>query len=468
MEHADAPPTGSIKRRLIDLSLLFASKSGAIIVGLLILPLFNRMLGPNLFGVVALIFSLQAFLLMLDFGMSTMVGRDLAVTDATPAQRYATWRAAEWAITFAYALLTLPAVLAAQLWGGPLDAGGALACMALFWSLTVQNIGQSALLARQRFAQAALIQMTGVLARNGLTAMALAWISPSLTCFAITQAAVAAAQMVVTRWRCIAVLRPEKRSRGKEGIKGEFAFALTLLRRGRPLVLFGLAGAAVMQLDKVIVSSLISYRDLAPYFLAATFCLTPLSVLAGPVAQFFQPRLLRAISAAEPTQTNSTLVQFIRSITACALLPTAAIWLLREPLIALWLPHSPDAALVVRYSTVLLPGVAIGAMGYVPFIMLVAHQDYRFQARFSLLLTIVTLTAVLVAALQGSVLAVCVVYSIYHTASTLGSWWRCIRLDTTKSGVAAAAARHAAIATLLLIGGTGCLATLTARSGFFS
>lgn len=450
---------------MIELGLLYASKSGAIVVGLLILPLFNRLLGQELFGLVALIFSLQAFLVVLDFGMSTMVGRDLAVADATLAQRYATWRAAEAAISLVYAAILPFAVLGAWLWNGELGPAGALACLVLFWSLTLQNIGQSALLARHRFTTAALIQVGGVLARNGLTALALTWIAPSLFCFVITQAVIALLQMLVTRWSCLAVLRPAAphddasphwRSRVSE-----------LLRTGQPLMLFGLAGAAVMQIDKVIVSALISPRELAPYFLAATFCLTPLSVLAAPVAQFFQPRLVRAASGSDRSATQQILQRFIGGLAICALVPTAAIWLLRDPLIALWLHQAPEASRVAQYSAVLLPGIAVGALGYVPYIILVSQQDYQFQARFSVLLTALTLGAALAAAFAGSVLTICVVYTLYHCASTAGSWWRCIHLGAAGPGVAAKAASQAVIGLLLVIGGTGCLAALAAKSGFF-
>lgn len=455
----------SNRRRLIDLGLLYASKSGAVVVGLLILPLFNRMLGPDLFGVVALIFTLQAFLLLLDFGMSTVVGRDLAVVDATTSQRYTTWRAAEWVISLIYAALILPVLLATWAWSGPLSPAGALGCLVLFWSLTLQNIGQNALLARHRFTEAASIQVTGVLARNGLTAIALAWISPTLTCFAVVQAAASVAQMLATRWRCIKILRPKPVGCVRSALRER---ANALLRTGRPLMLFGLSGAAVMQLDKVIVSGLVSPRDLAPYFLAATFCLAPISVLAAPVAQFFQPRIVRAISSTDTTMTRRALIQFNYYIAACALLPTAAIWLLRETLIAQWLHHSSDVTLVVQYSAVLLPGIAIGSLGYVPYTVLVARQDYLFQARFSIVMTTLTLSAVMVAAYQGSVLAVCIVYALYHITSTIGSWWRCIRLGAGGSGVAAAGAQQAALLTLLVIFGAVSLAATGAKFALFN
>jgi O-antigen/teichoic acid export membrane protein len=402
---------------------------------------------------------------MLDFGMAVMVGRDLAAAESTASQRYTTWRAAEWVVSLIYASLTVPALLATWYLGGQLGVLEVLACIGLFWALTLQNIGQNALLARRRFAEAAVIQVVGLLARHGLTAIFLIWIAPSLTCFITTQSAVAVVQMLVTRWRCIAELRPCTLERGQ--LAAMSATGNTLLRAGRSLMLFGLAGAAVMQLDKVIVSGLMSPRELGVYFLATTFCMTPISVLAAPVAQFFQPRLVLSFSSGNRAATQRTLKQFIGAIALCALVPTGLIWLLLEPLVALWLQNVPDVAQVVVYSSVLLPGVAIGALGYVPYTLLIARQDYDFQARYSAVLTLATLTAALFAAMQGSVLVICVVYALYHSVSTIGSWWRCIQLETGGNRFSATGAQIAVITILLVFGGTVCLAVVAAQFNLF-
>lgn len=452
------------RRRLIDLAMLYISKSGSVVVGLLILPFFNRELGPDLFGVVALILSLQALLLMLDFGMAVMVGRDLAAAELTASQRYTTWRGAEWAISLIYAVFTLPALLVTWFLSEQLGVLDVLACIIFFWALTLQNIGQNALLARHRFVEAALIQAVGLLARHGLTAILLIWIAPSLTCFIYTQSAVAVVQMLVTRWRCIREIRPRTLERGHVAMR---AAGNALLHAGRSLMLLGLAGAAVMQLDKVIVSGLMSPRELGAYFLASSFCMTPISVFAAPVAQFFQPRLVRSYSSDDRTATQRTLKRFIGAIALCALVPAGLIWLLREPLVALWLHNAPDAGQVVVYSAVLLPGVAIGALGYVPYTLLTARQDYEFQARYSAVLTLATLAAALLAALQGSVLAICVVYALYHSVSTIGSWCRCIQLDAGEGKIAATGARLTAISILLTFGGTVCLAAVASQFNLF-
>ena len=448
------------RRRLIDLGLLYLSKSGAILAGLLILPFFNSQLGPDLFGIVALILSLHAFLLFVDFGMATMVGRDLAIAETTALQRYATWRAAESVISLFYLALAAIALIASWLWGGMLSSLEILSCSLLFWALTLQNIGQSALLARHQFAVTAVLQITGVLVRHGLTALMLLWIAPTLTCFIVTQSVVAVVQMLLTRWRCILELKP---TTSKLVLFDISIRAKDMLLAGRPLMVFGLAGAAVMQLDKVIISGLMSPRELGPYFLATTFCITPISVLAAPVAQFFQPRLVNAFSGADPVAMQSTINKYIGSLALFTLIPAGMLWLLREPLIGLWLRHADHTTLVVQYSTLLLPGVAIGSLGYIPYSILIAKQDYGFQARLSLSLTVITLFATLVAALQNSILTVCIIYALYHSISTVSSWLRCILHNAGGRCIAAAGAKYAAILTVIVITTVFFLETIAAQ-----
>lgn len=80
--------------------------------------------------------------------------------------------------------------------------------------------------------------------------------------------------------------------------------------------------------------------------------------------------------------------------------------------------------IIANYVAILLPGLAIGAFGFVPYSQLIYAKDYRFQAVMSACLTVVTLLLATVAAVGKNVEAVCYVYSAYHTASTVVSWIR--------------------------------------------
>lgn len=412
---------------ILNLAMLYISKLGAIVVGLLILPQFNRLLGPEQFGAVAVILSVQALLLTLDLGTSTLVGRDVAAHAERSGVAAGTWVAGKDLLTAAYLAITPLVCLCTLAFRGPLSLVDVIACVVLCWALTLQNLGQTALLAARRFAAAGVLQLGGVTSRALLTLWVLQVFEPTLSNFVLAQAACAVLHWVATRLACKQLFGIPAEATG--GLRGRAARALHMARRGAPLALFGLAGAAVMQLDKPIVSALASAADTAPYYLATVLCLAPLSTLAGPVAQFYQPRLIRALTGTDDQAVRTCLKSFTTVLVLITFLPSALLWLLREPIATAWLGTAGPHAQVAHYAAILLPGVAVGALGYLPYSILVARQDFRFQAAASTGMTILTLAAAAWMAHRGRVDGVCWVYAGYHCLSTLVSWLRCIQLD---------------------------------------
>ena len=410
---------------LINLALLYASKSGAIVVGMFILPWYQRLLGVEAFGVVAMVFSLQAFLVMLDLGTSTLVGRDVATNQNNQAHLI-TWRAASLILHMVYFGLLIVGVFANAALSMPISPLLIVLCIVFFWSLTVNNVGQSALLAKRRYAISGSIQVVGVLSRAMISLAALTFIGPNLTTFFATQALTAVVQMMVTSWFCRRAMGPANRPADFNALRARM---LELARHGRSLVLFGLAGAAVLQLDKVIIPLFISPAALSPYFLASALCLTPISVLAGPINQYYFPRVVESISNGDAAQTGELLRTLTLALVAAVSIPSALLWLGRDPIINMWLHHQPIASEVIRYFEILLPGVALGALGYVPYNILIAHQDYRMHAILSAAMTIITLLAAAISAAGGSIFGVCWVYAGYHSLSAVVIWLRATRLE---------------------------------------
>ena len=407
-------------KRLLDLGLLYASKSGGVIVGVFVLPWYQRLLGPDAFGLVALILSLQAFLLMLDLGTSTLVGRDVAITKNARGHLL-TWRAAVCLLHIVYSGLLILAISVNVFFDSPLPTLQVVLCTVLFWSLTVQNVGQSALLAKRQYAVAGSIQVVGVLGRAAITIFVLTHVSAELEKFLLAQAFISVVQMMVTSWFCRKALAQENQP---FNIRMTHAQIVAIARRGAPLVLFGLSGAAVLQLDKIIIPMFVSPAALASYFLASALCLAPISVLAGPVNQYFFPGIIESINNQDAEQTLKHLKRLIFFICAVVAIPSVILWLGREPIVNMWLHQQPISSEVVRYVEILLPGIALGALGYVPFNILVAHEDYRAHSLLSAGMTVITLAATALAAAFGSILVVCWIYSSYHALSCVMTWWR--------------------------------------------
>jgi O-antigen/teichoic acid export membrane protein len=377
-------------------------------------------------------------------GAFTLVGRDLAISN--PQESWVTWRAAELMLHCIYAIFIVGALCALFLTSSDLPPQQVILCVVLFWALTIQNVGQAALFAKKKFALAGGIQIVGVLFRAALTLVALTYFGATLENFFLVQATAAAGQMLVTSRFCESILSFKGLERDTRVVRRRLS---DLLWRGRPLVLLGISGAAVLQLDKVIIPLFLSTAELTPYFLASALCFTPISVLAGPINQYFFPGIVNSINQKKSEETLQKLKQLILAIFLGVAVPSAILWLGRDAIVNAWLHHQPVAAEVVKYVEVLLPGVALGALGYVPYNILIALEDYKMQAFMSASITLATLSATVLAASSGNVLAICWIYALYHSLSAVASWVRASYL--IEASATNYAVRSAHFASMLLL-----------------
>jgi O-antigen/teichoic acid export membrane protein len=411
-----------------NVAALYLGKTSGVIIAFIFLPLYNRLLGPESFGVVAVILSLQALLVMMDLGMSTLVSRDISLEQRDTSSLITLIRTAEISLTGFYALVIFGVACTKLVGVMPgLSWWTVIGSIVLFWLLVMQNLHYIALLARKDYLIGSFVQVIGTLARASATAYVLAEISATLSAFIATQVILAAIHFVVTRNRCLARIKPSGVTVAK-AFKPSFTDGYLLVKEGRALVIFSAAGAAVMQLDKPLVSALVSPASVAPYFLATTLCMVPISILAGPVSQYFQPKLLASSVNGNADATLYILKRFLLSIVVVTGLPTIVFWLYRVPLIDLWLGQFASNAIIARYVGILLPGAALGALGFVPYALLLCAKDFKFQAFLSIGLTLATLMAAALSANAQSIELVCVVYAVYHTTSTMGSWIRATKL----------------------------------------
>lgn len=410
-------------RQSAGLLSLYGSRVAGIVVALLFLPLYSRLLGAHDFGIVAMILSGQVLMAMLDLGMANLVARDLAAT-AEPGRALAQWQAAERLLTVYFAALGGVALLLGVGFG--LSPWWVTLGTLMYWALTLQNLSQSALLARGQAPLAATLQGLGTLGRACLTAATLMWADRSLQGFLISQAVGAVLHLLASRHfgQGPMVIAPSITALPTESLRA-------LARRGLPLFLVGIAGAAVLQLDKLIIGVFMSPAAVAPYFLATTFCMTPVSILAGPVAQYFQPQVISAVTSGDAAAAQVRARQLTLALLASVVLPTLLLWVLREPLIRFWLHDPALSAEVARLCALLLPAAAVGAIGNVPLTLLNAVADFRSIARISALCTTLTLAGVAVMAQREQLQLVCAVYLGYYMAVTLLLWWRAAQIRTT-------------------------------------
>jgi O-antigen/teichoic acid export membrane protein len=436
----------SRRASLGTLVMLYGGKAAGIVVAFVFLPLYSRLLGTQQFGIVAVLLSLQALLLTLQLGMSTLLSRDIATGTGQPARLIAV---SERILTAAYVAILLVAVTLGATGRLPtINAATAFGIALLFWLLVLQNLYYFALTAGGDRAGASALQIAGVGLRAGMTAVALLHIEANVQVFVCVQLLGAALHTLATRLRCLAHFRPSDSGRPEE--TSMRPAVLALLRRSRSLALFSIAGAAVTQLDKPLIAMFISSASAAPYFLATTVCMTPISLLAGPISQYFQPGLLNSIGRSDEAQAERLLRRFTLSLVLAVGIPGLIFWFLCGPAIDLWLGAGSLSDAVSGYVRILLPGFMVGALGFVPYTLLLHAEDFRFQARLSTALTVITLTAAAILASLHSVTGVCVVYAVYHASSTLSSWIRAWRLPATTAAAVVASTQALRAGTMLL------------------
>jgi O-antigen/teichoic acid export membrane protein len=418
---------------IVNMVMLYAGRTSGVLVVFIFLPLYSSLLGPEQFGIIAVILSLQTLLVMMDLGMSTMVSRDIAARESSPLGLIKLIRTAEISLSGFYFILLVSTVAIKAIGVMPgVDLLTALASVTLFWLLVLQNLYYSAILARSYYVVASSIQAVGVIVRAIATAFILANYYSTLNAFIVTQLVFAAIHCVFTRRYCISLLDLRSVSKLEES-RPPLLEGVSLVKRGWSVVLFSAVGAAVMQLDKPLVGAFVSAASLAPYFLATTLCMLPISILAGPVSQYFQPALLNAVAHQNTVLTQKILYRFVAILLIIIGLPCIIFWFFRMPMIDLWMGQNSGNITIARYVSILLPGCAVGALGYVPYNLLISEKDFKFQAVLSTGLTLVTLVSATVAAIFQSIEGVCYIYAIYHSTATLLSWMRAIALPSTKA-----------------------------------
>ncbi|HDR2628168.1 TPA: hypothetical protein QCI66_004490, partial [Enterobacter cancerogenus] len=83
-----------MKKRIIDLGALYVGKVGALAVGFFLMPAYSLILGADQFATVAFILSLVNAAVTLDFGMSTIIGRDASDNLISSEKKYKQLQAA--------------------------------------------------------------------------------------------------------------------------------------------------------------------------------------------------------------------------------------------------------------------------------------------------------------------------------------------------------------------------------------
>jgi O-antigen/teichoic acid export membrane protein len=285
----------TLKRNLIANCL---GQGWAALMGLLFIPLYIKFLGIEAYGLIGLFALLQAWLALLDMGMTPTLTREMArfAGGARTAQSISDLLRSIEIVAVAIACLITLAVAIASDWlatewlqaeGLPVSVvAHAFAIMGAVTAIRfIESVYRSSMIGLQH--QVLLNSVNGAMATlRGAGAVAvLVWVSPTIQAFFIWQGIVSVINLTVFAWVTYRALpksdRPARFSLPELLGIGRFAGGMV------GIVFLSLL---LMQVDKLLLTRLLTLSEYGYYTLAAVAA-AALNTLSGPITQAWYPRL---------------------------------------------------------------------------------------------------------------------------------------------------------------------------------
>jgi len=199
-----------------------------------------------------------------------------------------------------------------------------------------------------------------------------------------------------------------------------------LWRDVRLMAAWSLAGALVIQCDKLIVSGWFSVESAGRYFLATTYALTPIAVLGGPLQQYFFPKIVLAGGMPSPAA-DVLATRFVHLTVLAVAAPSVVLVVFADVWLQLWLHDASVVAAIAPLARILFVGAAVSALGYYPTARLLAAQRTGLLARLSIMLSALTLTGAILAAVYGSLRSIATIYAVYFVTASVALWFAVAR-----------------------------------------
>lgn len=379
---------------------IFANYIGAaamVAAPVIALPWYLSILGPKQFGLISFVTALQAFLGLLDSGISQVSMREFSVRmNGTREGRHSAatllfgFERIYWLVASCAGIITL-------LFSGyisshwlVLDAGStalglAAVCGAavIFTAQFPGTLYRSFLAGTQAQVTLNVIAVTGLLLRH-VGGVILLTIWPKLSTYLVWQAGIAVMETAVRHhfsWKILGIRR------------ADVAWNSTDLSAIWPAVakMSGavILGALTAQMDKIILSRMLPIEQFGYYAIASTISQGVLNLIY-PLVQAISPRMMQL--SLEPMALRALNIKLARSIAIMVIAGAAGFILLGEWVLGFWLRDAKTVAMVHPLLSILLIGSALNAFYHVGYFNWLANG----QARRILLVNAVSLVVCLV------------------------------------------------------------------------
>jgi O-antigen/teichoic acid export membrane protein len=372
------------------------------LMGLAFIPLYIQFLGIEAFGLIGLFALLTAWLSLLDMGMTPTLSREMARFTGgyhTAQSIRDLLRTIEF-ITLGIAVLIASGVALGANWIAsswlqaealPVDVvAQAFAIMGLVTALRfMESIYRSSIIGLQRQVLFNIVDSSLATVR-GLGAVAiLAWVSPTIQAFFLWQGLVSILTLGILASVIYGSLpRAERMARfSLAALRSVWRFAAGMIGITFLVLL-------LTQVDKILLSKLLSLSDYGYYALAAIVA-GALYMLISPITQAFYPRLCELHARGDNAGLIETYHKGAQLVSVLAGSAGIVIILFSETLLRLWTQDQDLAARTAPLLSLLMLGNLLNGLMWIPYQTQLAHGWTSLTVKINVVAVLVIVPAIL-------------------------------------------------------------------------
>lgn len=392
-------------------------------MGLAFIPLYINYLGIEAYGLIGLFALLQAWLSLLDIGITPTLGREMARftggSHTTESIRDLLRSIELIAIGIAILIVVGVALSANWLSTAWLKADTlsndvmtqALVVMGLVAAIRfVEGVYRSAIVGLQRQVLFNVINSLMATFRAVGAVGVLVWISASIEAFFIWQGAISIATLAILAATTYASLPAAKRTAhfSIDALRGVWRFAAGMLG-------ITLLSLLLMQVDKVLLSKLLTLTDFGYYTLAATAA-SIIFVLISPITQALHPKLCELQALNDQPKLLETYHKGAQLVSVIAGSAAVVMILFSETLLRLWTQDPVLAARTAPLLSLLILGNLLNGLMWIPYHTQLAHGWTSLAVRTNIVAVALIIPAILWATPRFGAEGAAVIWTILNLA----------------------------------------------------
>jgi O-antigen/teichoic acid export membrane protein len=350
------------------------------LMGLAFVPVYIKYLGIEAFGLIGVFATLQACLTLLDAGLAPALSREMARYKGG-AHTQQSIRDLLRSIETIYGLLTVAVailvwMLSSWLAGSwlkaenlsPAKVGQAISVMGILVALRWwEGLYKGALQGLQQMVWLSAANVVLATLRWAGAGAVLVWVSPTVWVFFLWQGVVSLLSAGVFLWRTYISIPP-----GEYSIRFRMKALSGIWRFSGGLIMIMVLGTLLTQVDKVLLSRLLSLETFGYYMLAATVA-SSLFQLIYPLNNVMYPRFTELATLGHVDVLSATYHRACQFMSVLIIPPALTLAFFARPVLELW---TQNAGVAAQAAPIVIP-LVLGTLCYgfmnIPYVMQLAY-----------------------------------------------------------------------------------------------